>query len=63
MVDDITSLSSVSCVAYKSMRCVFAKKDCRCSNVYLTININAFLKIKTEVYFFKPAYLAKRNPG
>jgi hypothetical protein len=28
-----------------------------------TININAFLKINTQVYIFKPAYLAKRNLG
>jgi hypothetical protein len=33
------------------------KKDCRCSNVYLTININAFLKINTQIYILKPAYL------
>ena len=35
----------------------FAKNHCRCTNVYLTININAFLKINTQVYIFKPAYI------
>ena len=33
------------------------EKGLSCSNVYLTININAFLKINTQVYIFKPAYL------
>jgi hypothetical protein len=28
------------------------KKHCRCTNVYLIININAFLKINTQVYIF-----------
>ena len=37
------------------------KKDCRCSNVYLTININAFLNINTQVYIFKPAYLSVKT--
>jgi hypothetical protein len=46
MIDDITSLSSVSCVA--NNRC----GAYRCSNVYLTMNINAFLKINTQKYIF-----------
>ena len=28
------------------------EKGLRCSNVYLTININAFLKINTQKYIF-----------
>ena len=39
------------------LTCAFVKKQCRCTNVYLTININAGLKINTQVYIFKPAYL------
>ena len=35
----------------------FTKKSSRCTNVYLTIRINAFLKINTQVYIFKPVYL------
>ena len=31
------------------MQCAFVKKDCRCSNMYLTINIHAFLKTNTHL--------------
>ena len=39
----------------------FAKKSTVIAPMYLTININAFLKINTQVYFYNPAYAVKRN--
>jgi hypothetical protein len=37
-------------------------KEAHSRKMYLTLNINAFLKIiHRSIYFFKPAYLVKRN--